>query len=174
MARPSKVREPQSFLGFINFYAEYLADATQLTAQLYDLTTGHKGDDPIKLSPQNVAAFEESSANSALRRNSRTPISSALSRCTQTPRTSQSARSFSSETRMVSSVRLVFSKKLSSAQRNYSTFERECLAVICALEHFRVICWVVSLRCVPIIERSRGIFRRSQRPPREFPVGSRR
>ena len=31
-----------------------------------------------------------------------------------------------------------FSKKLSPAQKNYSTFERECLAVVCALEHFRV------------------------------------
>ena len=31
-----------------------------------------------------------------------------------------------------------FYKKLSPAQRNYSTFEHECLAVICALEHFRV------------------------------------
>ena len=31
-----------------------------------------------------------------------------------------------------------FSKKLSPAQRNYSTFERECLAIICALERFRV------------------------------------
>ena len=31
-----------------------------------------------------------------------------------------------------------FSKKLSSGQRNYFTFERECLAVVCALEHFRV------------------------------------
>ena len=31
-----------------------------------------------------------------------------------------------------------FSTKLSSAQRNYSTFERDCLAVVCALEHFRV------------------------------------
>ena len=31
-----------------------------------------------------------------------------------------------------------FSKKLSSAQRNYSTYERECLAVVAALQHFRV------------------------------------
>ena len=30
------------------------------------------------------------------------------------------------------------SKNLSPPQRNYSTFERECLAIICALEHFRI------------------------------------
>ena len=30
------------------------------------------------------------------------------------------------------------SKKLSPAQRNHSTYERECLPIICALEHFRV------------------------------------
>ena len=29
-----------------------------------------------------------------------------------------------------------FSKKLSLVQRNYFTFERECLAIISALEHF--------------------------------------
>ena len=31
-----------------------------------------------------------------------------------------------------------FSKKLSPAERIYSTFEQKCLAIICALEHFRV------------------------------------
>ena len=32
----------------------------------------------------------------------------------------------------------ILSKKLFSALRNYSTFERECMAIVCALEHFRV------------------------------------
>ena len=40
--------------------------------------------------------------------------------------------------RLELNTRCFFSKKLSSAQRNHSTFERECLAVVCALEHFRV------------------------------------
>ena len=31
-----------------------------------------------------------------------------------------------------------FSKKLSAPQQNYSTFERECLAVVAAAQHFRI------------------------------------
>ncbi len=39
-----------------------------------------------------------------------------------------------------------FSTKLSSAQRNYSTLEREILAVVCALEHFKVYLLARSFR----------------------------
>ena len=31
-------REMQSFVGFVNFYGDYISDATELTAPLYDLT----------------------------------------------------------------------------------------------------------------------------------------
>ena len=136
---PSKVREMQSFLGFINFYAEYLADATQLTAQLYDLTTGHKGDDPIKLSPQNVAAFEEIKRKlCAAPQLAHPDLERPFTLYTDASNIAVGAILLQRDSNGVERPVSFFSKKLSSAQRNYSTFERECLAVICALEHFRV------------------------------------
>ena len=136
---PSKVREMQSFLGFINFYAEYLADATQLTAQLYDLTTGHKGDDPIKLSPQNVAAFEEIKRKlCAAPQLAHPDLDRPFTLYTDASNIAVGAILLQRDSNGVERPVSFFSKKLSSAQRNYSTFERECLAVICALEHFRV------------------------------------
>ena len=49
----------QSFLGFINCYGDYIADATELTSPLYDLTASKKGDDPIQLSAENIKSLEE-------------------------------------------------------------------------------------------------------------------
>ena len=56
----------QSFLGFVNFYGDFLVNATELTAQLYELTAqlyeltaARKGNDAIELSAENLAAFEE-------------------------------------------------------------------------------------------------------------------
>ena len=136
---PSKVREMQSFLGFINFYAEYLANATQLTAQLYDLTTGHKGDDPIKLSPQNIDAFEEIKRRlCAAPQLAHPDLERPFTLYTDASNIAVGAILLQRDSNGIERPVSFFSKKLSSAQRNYSTFERECLAVICALEHFRV------------------------------------
>ena len=41
-----------------------------------------------------------------------------------------------------------FSKKFNANQRNYSTVEKECLALVLALEHFEV---YVSCSCAPVI-----------------------
>ena len=136
---PSKVREMQSFLGFINFYAEYLADATQLTAELYDLTSGRKGDDLIKLSKQNVASFEEIKRKlCAAPQLAHPDLERPFTLYTDASNIAVGAILLQRDLNGVERPVSFFSKKLSSAQRNYSTFERECLAVICALEHFRV------------------------------------
>ena len=136
---PSKVREMQSFLGFVNFYAEYLADATQLTAQLYDLTSERKGDDPIELSPENIAAFEEIKRRlCAAPQLAHPDLERPFTLYTDASNIAVGAILLQRDSNGVERPVSFFSKKLSSAQRNYSTFERECLAVICALEHFRV------------------------------------
>ena len=136
---PSKVREMQSFLGFINFYAEYLADATELTAQLYDLTSERKGDDPIEMSPENVAAFEEIKRRlCAAPQLAHPDLERPFTLYTDASNIAVGAILLQRDSNGVERPVSFFSKKLSSAQRNYSTFERECLAVICALEHFRV------------------------------------
>lgn len=41
-----------------------------------------------------------------------------------------------------------FSKKFNSNQRNYSTVEKECLALVLALQHFEV---YESSSCAPVI-----------------------
>ena len=56
---PKTVREMQSFLGFVNFYGDYISDATELTAPLYDLTAARKGDESIKLTAEHLESFQE-------------------------------------------------------------------------------------------------------------------
>ena len=56
---PKTVRKMQSFLGFVNFYGNYISDATELTAPLYDLTAARNGDESIKLTAENLESSEE-------------------------------------------------------------------------------------------------------------------
>ena len=136
---PSTVREMQSFLGFVNFNGDFLANATELTAQLYELTAARKGNDAIELSAENFAAFEE-----VKRRLCKAPqlshpdLEKFFVLYTDASKIALGAVLLQAYENGVERAVLLFSQKLSSAQRNYSTFERKCLVVICALEHFRV------------------------------------
>ena len=56
---PKTVCEMQSFIGFVNFYGDYISDATELTAPLYDLTDARKGDESIKPTAKRLESFEE-------------------------------------------------------------------------------------------------------------------
>ena len=129
----------QSFLGFVNFYGDFLANAIELTAQLYELTAAQKGNDAIEHSAENLAAFEE-----VKRRLCKAPqlahpdLEKPFVLYTDASKIAVGAVLLQADENGVERAISFFSKKLSSAQRNYSTYERECLAIICALEHFRV------------------------------------
>ena len=56
---PKTVCEMQSFLGFVNFYGDYISDATELTAPLYDLTAERTRDESIKLTAEHLESFKE-------------------------------------------------------------------------------------------------------------------
>ena len=136
---PKTVCEMQSFYGFVNFYGDNISDATELTAPLNDLTAARKGDESIKLTAENLEFFEEIKRRlCAAPRLAHPDLEQPFVFYTDASKIAVGAvllqRDYSGVERAIS----FFSKKLSQAQRIYSTFERECLAVICALEHFRV------------------------------------
>ena len=49
----------QSFLNFVNFYGNYIANSTDLTAPLYEFTVGRKGDDVILFSEKHHWVVEK-------------------------------------------------------------------------------------------------------------------
>ena len=53
---PKTVCDLQSFLGFINFYGEFIRNSTYFTAPLYNLTVG-KGTDIVSLNADELAAY---------------------------------------------------------------------------------------------------------------------
>ena len=54
---PTTVRELQSFLGFVNFYSDYINEQTALTSSLYDLTAARNGTEPVHLTCENIERF---------------------------------------------------------------------------------------------------------------------
>ena len=56
---PTTVRELQSFLGFVNFYSDFIDEQTALTSSLYDLTVAPKGIELVNFKPEDVERFAE-------------------------------------------------------------------------------------------------------------------
>ena len=136
---PETVRDVQSFLGFINFYAEFVPNSTQLTAPLYSLTVGKKGTDQVSLNADELAVFQ--SHKRALSSGPQLAHPDLSKQFVVHPDASKFAVGavllHRSDDGIESPISFV-SKKLLSPQQNYSTFERECLAIVAAVTHFRV------------------------------------
>ena len=131
---PKTVREMQFFLGFVNFYGDYISDATELTAPLYDLTAARKGDESIKLNAEHFKSFEKIKRRlCAVPRLAHPDFEQPFVLYTDALKIAVGAVLLQRDNNGVERAISFFSKKLSPAQRNYFTLERECLAIICAL-----------------------------------------
>ena len=133
------VRKLQSFLGFVNFYSDFIDEQTALTSSLYDLTAARKGTEPMHFTRENIERFAELKRFlCAAPRIEHLNLKAPLTLYTDASKIAVGAVLHQRDTARVERPISFFSKNLSPAQRNYSTFKCECLAVVCALEHFRV------------------------------------
>ena len=136
--KPTTFRVIQSFLGFVNFSVDYIADATELASRLYYFTTSTKGNDLVQLSAENIKSFEEIKLRPcAGPRLAHPDLESSFVLYSDASKIAVGPVLMQSDSELIECA-VSFSKKLSPALRNYSTFGRECLAIICVLVHFRV------------------------------------
>lgn len=135
---PKNVRELRRFLGMINFYRRFLRDAAKSQALLHDLLTGTvKGSHPVTLTGDTLAAFEDckrSLCDAALL--AHPDMNAKLALVTDASDTTIGAvlqQHVEKEWQPLA----FFSRKLNSAQRKYSPYDRELLAIYEAIKHFR-------------------------------------
>ena len=162
------MRGIQSFLGFVNFYGDFIADATRLTAPLYALAAGRKGTEKIVLDAEELVAFNNlKQALVAGPQLAHPDLNKQFIVQTDASKIAIGAVLLQKSDNGVEAPISFFSKKLSAPQQNYQTFERECLAVVvAALSTFASICSVDHSSFAPTTARSRGSSRKSLKAAR--------
>ena len=122
-------------------------EQTALTSSLYDLTAARKGTEPVHFTREDIERFAELKRRlCAAPRLAHPNLEAPFTVYTDASNIALYAVILQRDTGGVERVIYFFSTKLSSAQRNYSTLEREILAVVCALEHFKVYLLARSFR----------------------------
>ncbi len=135
------MKQLQAFLGLFNFYRRFIPAAAKLVLPLTrSLRGGPKGTTPLAWSPTMAAAFQAArvalSSSAVLAH----PVAGAeLSLVTDASATHVGA--VVQQRRRGEAWRPLgfFSAQLSKAEVNYSAFDRELLAVVAAIRHFRYI-----------------------------------
>lgn len=135
---PKNVRELRRFLGMINFYRRFLKDAAKSQALLHDLLTGTvKGSHPVTLTGDTLKAFEDckqSLCDATLL--AHPDMNARLALVTDASDTTIGGvlqQRVDEEWQPLA----FFSRKLNPAQRKYSPYDRELLAIYEAIKHFR-------------------------------------
>ena len=136
---PTDVRALQAFLGFVNFYGDFIRIRRISAIPFTSSPLAAKARIQYQLDEADLDAFNELKRRLCTQPHLAHPdLTKPFIVHTDASKFAIGAvllqRSDSGVERPIS----FFSKKLSSPQQNYSTYERECLAVVAALEHFRV------------------------------------
>ena len=132
-SKPRNIKELQRFLGLCNYYRKFVKNFAQITKPLYDLQTlpewnwnehcNNSFDQLIKeLTTEPIVSFPDFNQKFILETDASDYAIGAV---------------LSQEINGKSNVISYYSKVLSKHQRNYSVTEKECLAVVKAVQHFR-------------------------------------
>ena len=134
---PKSIRKLRQFLGMINFYRRFLPNCAEVLQPLTDLLAGKSKNQPIRLSETALEAFE----------NAKTSLAKATLLVHPNPEASLCLMAGASNAAIggalhqcVDNVMMpiaFFSKRLQPAERKYSAFGRELLAVYLSIRHFK-------------------------------------
>ncbi|CAK1598304.1 unnamed protein product [Parnassius mnemosyne] len=136
--RPKTVKELRRFLGMLNFYRRFIPNAAKYQAPLNELLTGAvKGSHPIQMSTEQIEAFE--SCKQSLCQATLLAHPDCSAKIALVTDASDTAIGAVLQQRKEGSWQPLafFSQKLSVAQKKYSPYDRELLAVYEAIKHFR-------------------------------------
>jgi cleavage and polyadenylation specificity factor subunit 1 len=138
--RPTTIRELQSFLGLVNFYRRFIKAAAKILLPLTDVLAG---------SPASTAKLQWTPAMGAAFSAAKEAVAAACILAHPLPGAELSLATDASSSHVGAVLQqrsaaaaewqpLAFwSAKLTAAQRNYSTFDRELLAIYLAIRQFR-------------------------------------
>lgn len=136
---PKTVRELRRFLGMINFYRRFIPNAAQHQAPLNLLLTGSvKGSHPVHFTAKEMEAFnscKQSLCEAAML--AHPDCEAKLALVTDASDTALGAVLQQCKDGQPWQPLAFYSRKLSPAQKKYSPYDRELLAIYEAIKHFR-------------------------------------
>ncbi|CAG8982228.1 hypothetical protein HYALB_00013966 [Hymenoscyphus albidus] len=133
---PENVKDVQSFQGFANFCRQFIGNYAGLSKPLTDLTRKDKTFFWDKVTEQAFQEIKQRFAKEPILRNHDVDKPSTVE--TDASDTAVGAVHLQPDDNGKLMPVAYFSKTLDSAQQNYSIFEKELLAIVLALEHWKI------------------------------------
>lgn len=137
--KPQTARQLRQFLGMVNFYRSFLPNAAAIQAPLHEALSGPsiKKNTAVKWTPILEEAFEKCKDSLVEITLLAHPVPAANLVLTTDASDHSIGACLQQEVNNSLQPLAFFTKKLSPAQRNYSAYDRELLAIYAAIKHFR-------------------------------------